>query len=293
MLSIAAAAANWIGCLSEKTEDLHPLLPPAALLGQWEMTGNPDIAVGEDLFRLINGGAEIYFEYGFSQAVFQTFVKNDTLEVNCELYEMEDEAAAFGVYSLKRSSSSEQRDIGDSASLSDYYLNIWKGNRLITLVTFSTDEHTQQELIGLGRIIADNLKGNGTVPRLMSSFAHLFPAADRNVYFEGPLAFYNLYPLTPENIFSPEQGVYFSGKKYTCFCLSYTDTSRQKEIFHAVSAYVRKNVDKQSNTGGNEHFSFTAPNGEKVVCSLYKDYILLCSAETEALALRTVEKFRQ
>ncbi|UCH93448.1 MAG: hypothetical protein JSV88_24690, partial [Candidatus Aminicenantes bacterium] len=39
-------------------------LPQAAELQEWEAVGTPQHVVGDDLFLLINGAAEIYHEYG-------------------------------------------------------------------------------------------------------------------------------------------------------------------------------------------------------------------------------------
>ena len=53
------------------------LLPPAGELPGWSLSGKPEHVEGEDLFLLINGGAEIYHEYGFKQAITGMYKKGD------------------------------------------------------------------------------------------------------------------------------------------------------------------------------------------------------------------------
>ena len=40
---------------------------PPKDIGMWSAEGEPEVYAGDDLFVYINGGAEIYHEYGFVQ----------------------------------------------------------------------------------------------------------------------------------------------------------------------------------------------------------------------------------
>ena len=59
-----------ISCSGQQTEQSRFLsyLPQGGEVDRWSSSEEPQHAVGEDLFLLINGGAEIYHEYGFEQA---------------------------------------------------------------------------------------------------------------------------------------------------------------------------------------------------------------------------------
>ncbi|PKL83931.1 MAG: hypothetical protein CVV24_02555 [Ignavibacteriae bacterium HGW-Ignavibacteriae-3] len=56
---------------------------------------------GTTLWGLINGGADIYLEYGFDKLLLQEIEMND-INFRCEIYKMNDGKAAFGIFSVSR-----------------------------------------------------------------------------------------------------------------------------------------------------------------------------------------------
>jgi len=55
--------------------DFASYLPEISLLDQWTPDRDPRLYEGEDLFAFINGGAEIYHEYGFERVIVQEYKK--------------------------------------------------------------------------------------------------------------------------------------------------------------------------------------------------------------------------
>ncbi|MDZ7740783.1 MAG: DUF6599 family protein [Bacteroidota bacterium] len=78
---------------------IYRVIPHLASDSGWSMTGQ-QIYLGDDLFYLINGGAEFYFEYGFEEVAALEYADNDNVTLYIEIYEMKDPLAAFGIYSL-------------------------------------------------------------------------------------------------------------------------------------------------------------------------------------------------
>lgn len=50
-------------------QGISSLGPTAKDLPEWETLGEPKYVIGDKLYQLIDGGADIYHEYGFKQAV--------------------------------------------------------------------------------------------------------------------------------------------------------------------------------------------------------------------------------
>ena len=55
----------------------------------------------DNLYDFINGGAEVYVEYGFAQVITQEYVKGDD-SIIFTIYEMGSPEAAFGIFSYNR-----------------------------------------------------------------------------------------------------------------------------------------------------------------------------------------------
>jgi len=78
--------------------DISTLAPTADDLDGWTPVGDPEQYEGLDLYELINGGAEVYHEYGFRRVLAQEYGDGANRYIAVEIYEMESAAAAFGIY---------------------------------------------------------------------------------------------------------------------------------------------------------------------------------------------------
>jgi hypothetical protein len=123
-------SGSWAAAARAVQDDLRALLPAGGDARGWVKDGDPQEFVGEDLYTYINGGAEIYQEYGFRRVVVQDYENAAGKSVSLEIFEMETPAAAFGIFTFKRSGQGKSIAVG--AELEDYYLNFWKGRFLVT-----------------------------------------------------------------------------------------------------------------------------------------------------------------
>ena len=74
-----------------------PPLPPSGFLGTWNLQGKPRLFPGSELYGHIDGGAEVFFEFGFEEATVQRY-RSPAGEVVVERYTMSDPFAALGIY---------------------------------------------------------------------------------------------------------------------------------------------------------------------------------------------------
>ena len=88
-------------------------LPKAGEVGNWKPAYTPQTYKDDDLFTYINGGADIYLEYGFHRVVYNEYQDNNDHSINVEIYEMKNSASAFGIYSFKIGNKGEKIAIGN------------------------------------------------------------------------------------------------------------------------------------------------------------------------------------
>jgi len=81
----------------------------------WERMGNPLLFSSEELFKLINGAAEVYYEYGFEKALNQEYIKDDTLSIIVNIFKMKNPEAGYGIFSFGRQKDYEITGIGEFA----------------------------------------------------------------------------------------------------------------------------------------------------------------------------------
>jgi hypothetical protein len=144
-------------CADDRPKGLTDCLPTAADLENWQPIDTARTFVGEDLFLLINGGAEKYHEFGFDRVVSRRYQGPDDKQIDIEIFQMTDRSAATAIYDHVISGEGKSLDIGDSASLEDYYMNFRRGKCLVTLIGFDSEETTLEGIVTLARATDNRL----------------------------------------------------------------------------------------------------------------------------------------
>ncbi|NOR15952.1 MAG: hypothetical protein GQ544_09620 [Candidatus Aminicenantes bacterium] len=222
---------------------LRSLLPEAP--GEWRRQGEFLEYAEDELFDYINGGAEIYYEYGFVRVIVQDYRSPGEHTLSLEIYEMEDPESAFGIFSFKRSTGGKNEDVGDQGRLEDYYLNYWKGKYLVTITGFDAEEATVQGLQTVAQAAAERIQERGTLPSLLNLLPQPGRVEAGLKYFEGMLSLYNSQPFAQEDIFNLKEGVridYTGG--FSLFLFQYSDAEgagaamkRSRAFFESSSRY--------------------------------------------------------
>ncbi len=215
--------------------DLHKYLPGTDETGEWKEDDLPQEYEGEDLYLYINGGAEIYHEYGFKQVIVQDYTRKNGKSIALEIFEMESIEGAYGIYTFKTSTEGKELALGDKAQLSDYYLNFWKGDFVVTLTGFDEDEETVKGLQRVARAVDTKIKSRGREP----AFVSLLPEKDlikQSIkYFKGNLGLYNSYPFFTQDVFRLKKGIKSDYKAgYSVFIISYKDSKENRSRFNEV-----------------------------------------------------------
>ncbi len=162
---------------------------PPPNIGTWSAEGETEVYVGDDLFVYINGGAEIYHEYGFVQVAVQRYVRGDD-SISVEIYSMDGDA--FGIYSFARSSSGHEVKLGNGGTSADYYTHFWSGPELAVITAESEFEDLGAAVLEIGTTVAGCLQAGGVEPHLLDQLPIDGRIPGSEVYFTGRLAFLNV-----------------------------------------------------------------------------------------------------
>ena len=106
--------------------------------------------VGQDLFGHINGGAEVYYEYGFRDLLVERFAVGDK-KLNVETYRMESPEAALAIYLLLRGEEKPLEELEARNSANPYQISAVKGSRFLQVNIFSGEESLLPAAAGLAR----------------------------------------------------------------------------------------------------------------------------------------------
>jgi hypothetical protein len=111
-----------------------PPAPECTLVPGWTQRGEPRAHDKENLFEYMDGNAEGYIAYGFTEMRGVTCTKGDAI-LNIDLYEMADEESAYGIFMANRDTRSPQKRIGSAGQVLPRRATFVKGRLYAELFT--------------------------------------------------------------------------------------------------------------------------------------------------------------
>jgi hypothetical protein len=144
---------------------LSALLPAAP-----EFAAKPSEAArffGADLYKLIDGGAEAYHQFGFVALVHREY-KSSAAEITADIFDMGDSLRAFGIYSAERSPDYHYISMGAEGYAEEGTLNFLQGEYYVKLQGFG--DKPAPELESAARSISAKIGGGRTLPDAVAWF---------------------------------------------------------------------------------------------------------------------------
>jgi len=148
-----------------------------AQIDRWQRA-EPETYGPEDLYRYIDGGAELYIAYGFTAMLSQPYVDTDGREIRLDVFDMGSSAAAFGVFAHSRES--VDRFVAPDVE-SEYVgglLHFWKGRHYVSMLAYPETAAKRQLVAEVARAVAASIDAAGGKPALV----RILPAPDRVPY---------------------------------------------------------------------------------------------------------------
>lgn len=236
-LFAAILAALIINVFSQ--HDIKTLLPGGNPTGNWIQKDSAEIYSGDDLFYLINGGADVYLEYGFSQVAVARYQNPVANNITVEIYEMEDVGGAYGIFSLNSLGIGKKQDIGDRSFLYDYNIDIWKGRYLIRATVARRDAGVMDTLLIFAREIDQKIESSGDLPKIL----HTIDFDDKDFYqvryFRGQIALSNIFNFGHGSIAAFDEGVTGRFEENAVFVFAYKDDWNSREWFASANGKMQ------------------------------------------------------
>lgn len=281
------------GCLTPQTQhlSLRAFLPGPEELPDWERDGEPQHFAGEDLFHYIDGGAEIYFEYGFKRVIVQDYKAETGDRLSLEIFEMDSPESAYGIYTFKTSPDGESISLGDDGQLADYYLNLRKGPFLLTITGLDPAANAQKSILALARSVEAKIGPSAPRPALVSCLPARGLEPQSIKYFKGALSLYNSYPFFRTDVFAFSAGIkgdYESG--YSLFVFEYLDSPTARLRFAESGRGFAAGGRFRDFTEGPGVFQVKDDRGKRIFATVKERHILLLVGGEDEAA--TAEIFR-
>jgi hypothetical protein len=273
-------------------EEFSSYLPDQSALKGWRPLYEPQMVEGEDLYMLIDGGAEIYYEYGFKRAFTQSYEDRDGRSINLEIYEMNNPVSAHGAYTFKTGEKGERIAVGNEALLEDYYLNFWKGNCVVTLIGFDTDDKTREGLMTIAEAVDSRIKDVGQKSPLVDILIEENLEKTGVTYLRGNLGLFNRYEFDTENIFGLKEGVIGNYGDFQVFIFRYDDENESLRCFENARNRLKTNPRFTDFTARDDAFSIVDSREKHIIVEPYGRYILIVMSKKGSDARTTLDRVK-
>ncbi|MCF8378152.1 MAG: hypothetical protein K9H49_01165 [Bacteroidales bacterium] len=227
--------------ISQNQNQLGDLFPKSGQFDGCLVRDSVEFFTGDDLFEFINGGADIYLEYGFKQVAHCTYMDSLAVKIHLEIYEMTQNDAAYGIYTLNSSGKGVPINMGEQGILYDYYLHFYKANYYIRCSVSKKDPDMINTMEKFASFTDTGIKTKGKLPALMLS-VDIEELEFREVkYIKGQIGLSNVFNFGHGAIANFNDGVVTKWAEKAIFVFSYDNDKKRREWFASAKGKMQMN----------------------------------------------------
>jgi len=255
--------------------DIQSLLPENGFIPNWNIKDSIETYKGDDLFMYINGGADLYLEYGFEEAAAGRYLNYMSNNIHVDIYKMSSIDAAYGIFTLGSTSKGKPLELGDQSLLYDYYLDLWKGPYFMRFTANKKDNGMIDTLLIFARSIDSKISIKGKKPQLTQAF--LLPGMEiSNVkYITGIIGLNNVFNFGHGSIAGFSEGLFGNWEDKLLFVFSYEDDRKRREWFASAKGKMQMSKKFSNYTAVDDGFTVTDKSGNYLSFIPYNKYILI------------------
>lgn len=286
LIAVSAAAQQASG-------DLSGYLPAGGEVAGWTLSDTPKNYRGDELYEMIDGGAEIYYEYGFKQVLRAEYADVRGKSIDVEIYEMESPAAAYGIYTFKIGDGGKALAIGQEALIEDYYLNFWKNSLLVTVIGLDSEEATVQSVVALAKAVDARIAKTGERPKLAGLLLREPLAFSHPKYVRGSLGVMNSYIFDTEKSFRVREGMIGAVGDCKAFVFRYADDKESAGVYEHVITSLSVSPKFMSRARQGNQYSMVGREKELVVIHQTGRYIAIVIGQDQDKVKSTSDQLVQ
>jgi hypothetical protein len=254
------------GSMQHQADSLLDLLPPAGAINGWAHADSARVYEGEDLYALIDGGADLFLEYGFRRSLAAEYQNVADASITLEIYQMLDPGAAFGIYSIRSGENVDRVEIGQGGCERPYYIMFWKGPFYVSIAASDSTQRCRSGLESLAKAVDARIPVRGAEPYLVN----LLPPDNlvKKRYVRGYLGLSSTSISRLEELFPAEDGVVGTYPDHVLVLMRYGSAALARHRAEGVFASFKSG-------------ERSTPSGSKnpVACFKRRDNQALCFAQ--------------
>jgi hypothetical protein len=236
------------------------VLPGDGFAAGWKKSAAPRTFISQDLFNHIDGGAELFLEFGFTKLLVQTYGDGSS-ELTAAVYEMEGATSALGIYLMKMGQETPFPEIAARNSSEDAQLTVLKGRYFVQIDNFGDKPAPRGAAVALANAVLAKILDEKPAP-LLDALPSDGRIAGSERLIRGPYGLQPYFTFGEGDVLSLGGKIYAAlaeyaaadGAKYNRLLIRYPDVTTAA----AALEYLRANLDSylKITSSGPEGFSF-------------------------------------
>jgi hypothetical protein len=229
----------------KQTSSGPPAIPDAGFAPGWAKARPLRTFTGQDLFNQIDGGADIFLEFGFVRLRVQAYARGK-VELTINAYEMESAASALGVYLMKMGQETPFPEIAARNSSEEAQMTIVKGRFFVQVDNVGDVRASKAEAVALANaFLAGVAEESAPTPLRLLPDEGKVPGSERLI--RGPYGLQPYFTFGEGDILSLGGRVFGAlaeyrmpdGTSFTRLIVPYPD----QDAAAAALAHLRANLD--------------------------------------------------
>jgi hypothetical protein len=261
--------------IGQDSYNIRELFPGKDVFKGWEIKDSIEIYNVDNLYYYIDGGADIYIEYGFLEAATCKYFNSSGSDIRIEIYRMTSDTAAFGIFTINSSDNGEQVEFGNLAYLYNYNLDFWKGPWFVRCTSVKKDVGSMDTLILIAGLVNAKIADTGKESRLTNVFRIDGMQFTDIRYITGIIGLNNVYNFGNGVIAGFTDGVIGSCNEKMLFAFRYASEHVCREWFASAKGKVQMNKKFTGYTPAENGFTIQHKEGIDFSFVQYKQFILI------------------
>jgi hypothetical protein len=206
----------------------------------WVKNEAPRVFKKTALFNHINGGAELFHEFGFDELVVQ-YYKKESDEIAIEIYKMESPTSALGIYLMKCGKETPINGIVARNSGNRFQSTIFSGVYFIQINNFSGNEKNIPVVVQCAQFLLSQVKTNNQI-KVFSYLPpkNLIPGSERII--RGKYGLESIYTFGQGDMLKLNRKIFAivgdynigGDRAYTQLIVLYPDDMYANDVFNSL-----------------------------------------------------------
>ena len=217
----------------------------------------------------------IYTEYGLNKLLVVKYRDINNQVVNVEIYHMNDNSGAYGLYSISQKTRGGQAGYGDESFQDRGLVYFWKGNYHVRIYSDTGSSENQEIIFQIAASVNKKIEDEGIRPEIIELLPDESFVTERTRYFMGNEGLGLYLSLDHGDISGFTEGVFSDFGTYQLFLFKYENTNEQEIWFDKITGNLtnyRNYVELSENDNG---YIFTDQEGNSIVFGSTGRYIMI------------------